>query len=97
MNWITVQDRFTFVVTFVVTLQIDEEQNLVSELRKIEARKKERDKKAQDLQKLITAADSQGDPRKLERKIPRKKLQQARPRIDTTVSHFSYSNYLLLL
>jgi len=63
--------------------QIEEEQNLLNELRKIEARKKERDKKAQDLQKLITAADNQADPRKLERKIPRKKLQQARPRMDT--------------
>ncbi|KAG8317542.1 DNA methyltransferase 1-associated protein 1 [Homalodisca vitripennis] len=65
--------------------QIEEEQNLLNELRKIEARKKERDKKTQDLQKLITAADNQGDPRKLERKIPRKKLQQARPRVDTNV------------
>lgn len=66
--------------------QLEEEQNLVSELRKIEARKKERDKKAQDLQKLITAADNQVDARKLERKVPRKKLQQARPRVDTNVS-----------
>lgn len=66
--------------------QVEEEQNLISELRKIEARKKERDKKTQDLQKLITAADSQADPRKQERKVPRKKLQhQARPRVDTNV------------
>lgn len=66
--------------------QVEEEQNLISELRKIEARKKERDKKTQDLQKLITAADSQADPRKQERKVPRKKLQhQTRPRIDTNV------------
>ncbi|XP_054278720.1 DNA methyltransferase 1-associated protein 1-like [Macrosteles quadrilineatus] len=65
--------------------QVEEEQNLLNELRKIEARKKERDKKAQDLQKLITAADNQGDQRKMERKIPRKKLQQARPRVDTTI------------
>uniref|UniRef100_A0A1B6C5W3 DNA methyltransferase 1-associated protein 1 n=2 Tax=Clastoptera arizonana TaxID=38151 RepID=A0A1B6C5W3_9HEMI len=65
--------------------QVEEEQNLLSEYRKIEARKKERDKKTQDLQKLITAADIQNDPRKQERKIPRKKLQhQARPRIDTS-------------
>jgi len=65
--------------------QVEEEQNLLNELRKIEARKKERDKKAQDLQKLITAADNQGDPRKMERKVPRKKLQQARPRVDTNI------------
>ncbi|RZF36479.1 hypothetical protein LSTR_LSTR011266 [Laodelphax striatellus] len=64
--------------------QIEEEQSLLNELRKIEARKKERDKKTQDLQKLITAADSQTDPRKQEKKFPKKKLQhQTRPRIDT--------------
>jgi hypothetical protein len=38
--------------------QIEEEQNLVDELKKIEQRKKEREKKTQDLQKLITAADA---------------------------------------
>lgn len=64
--------------------QVEEEQNLLNELRKIEARKKERDKKTQDLQKLITAADNQGDTRKQEKKFPKKKLQhQTRPRIDT--------------
>jgi DNA methyltransferase 1-associated protein 1 (DMAP1) len=34
---------------------------LIAELKKIELRKKEREKKTQDLQKLITAADSQLD------------------------------------
>lgn len=34
---------------------------LVAELRKIEMRKKEREKKQQDLQKLITAAENQAD------------------------------------
>ena len=40
--------------------QVEEEQNLIAELRKIEARKKDRERKTQDLQKLITAADSGG-------------------------------------
>nr|CAG4640897.1 EOG090X076S [Eulimnadia texana] len=38
--------------------QMEEEQTLLQELRKIEARKKDRERKTQDLQKLITAADS---------------------------------------
>lgn len=37
--------------------QIEEEQMLLNELKKIEARKKERDRKTQDLQKLISQAD----------------------------------------
>jgi len=37
--------------------QVEEEEYLRTELRKIEARKREREKKTQDLQKLITAAD----------------------------------------
>lgn len=36
---------------------------LMSELRKIEMRKKEREKKQQDLQKLITAADNTAESR----------------------------------
>nr|CAG4636210.1 EOG090X076S [Eubosmina coregoni]SVE69832.1 EOG090X076S [Eubosmina coregoni] len=40
--------------------QVEEEQNLLQELRKIEARKKDRERKTQDLQKLITAADGGG-------------------------------------
>lgn len=36
---------------------IEEEQMLQNELKKIEARKKERDRKTQDLQKLISQAD----------------------------------------
>lgn len=39
---------------------IEEEQMLLNELKKIEARKKERDRKAQDLQKLISQADQVG-------------------------------------
>ena len=38
--------------------QIDEEQMLLAELKKIEARKRERERKTQDLQKLISRADS---------------------------------------
>jgi DNA methyltransferase 1-associated protein 1 len=61
-------------------------------MRKIEARKKEREKKTQDLQKLITAADSQVEMRRAEKKIPKKKVQtpQARPRADITVSLFLF-------
>ena len=39
--------------------QIEEEQHLLSELRKIEARKRERERKTQDLQKLINSADTE--------------------------------------
>ncbi|CAH8620758.1 unnamed protein product [Heterobilharzia americana] len=38
--------------------QVEEEQRLVMELRKIETRRKERERKKQDLQKLISLADS---------------------------------------
>ncbi|XP_006616977.1 DNA methyltransferase 1-associated protein 1 isoform X2 [Apis laboriosa] len=60
--------------------QVEEEQMLLTELRKIEQRKKERDRKTQDLQKLITAADHQADPRKNERKPAKKTGASARNR-----------------
>lgn len=41
--------------------QVREEQMLLAELRKIEARKKERERKTQDLQKLISQADQQAE------------------------------------
>lgn len=66
--------------------QIEEEQFLLSELKKIEARKKERERKTQDLQKLISQADNQNDtPRKTDKKLPKKKIANpSRPsRIDT--------------
>lgn len=70
-----------------MAFQIEEEQMLLNELRKIDARKKEREKKTQDLQKLITAADSQAEARAGEKKAQKKKVQQARPaKVDTTVS-----------
>lgn len=63
--------------------QIDEEQMLVSELRKIEQRKKERERKTQDLQKLITAADSnQADSKKSERKNLKKSTTSSRQKIN---------------
>ncbi|XP_066952048.1 DNA methyltransferase 1-associated protein 1 [Macrobrachium rosenbergii] len=55
--------------------QIEEEQHLISELRKIEARKKEREKKTQDLQKLISAdADARKTTKASKKKIPQAKI-----------------------
>lgn len=56
--------------------QVEEEEHLIAELKKIELRKKEREKKTQDLQKLITAADSNIDNRRVERKTTKKKVYQ---------------------
>jgi len=53
-------------------VQIEEEERLMQELKKIEQRKKEREKKALDLQKLITAADSNIEARRPERKTTKK-------------------------
>lgn len=67
---------------------MEEEQFLLSELKKIEARKKERERKTQDLQKLISQADSQSEtPRKQDKKLPKKKISNpSRPsKIDTSV------------
>lgn len=47
-------------------------------------RKKEREKKTQDLQKLITAADSNIDSRKSDKKKTSKKFQQQQKVKDTT-------------
>ncbi|XP_073998570.1 DNA methyltransferase 1-associated protein 1-like isoform X2 [Rhodnius prolixus] len=54
--------------------QVEEEQMLLSELRKIETRKKERDKKTLDLHKLINAADCQMVEIKRSGRIPKNKL-----------------------
>ena len=68
---------------------------LLNELKKIEARKKERERKTQDLQKLISQADQQGEiqtntpnSRKQDKKLNRKKLQnQTRPsKVDSVVN-----------
>ena len=53
---------------------MEEEEHLIAELKKIELRKKEREKKTQDLQKLITAADSNIDSRKADKKKASKKM-----------------------
>lgn len=79
-------------------IQMEEEQSLINELKKIEARKRDRERKTQDLQKLISQADSQGEtPRKSDKKIPKKKLHHpTRPsRIDPSVSIFYVFGLLL--
>lgn len=61
---------------------------MLNELKKIEARKKERERKTQDLQKLISQADGQTEtPRKTDKKLPKKRLSQpSRPsKVDTNV------------
>uniref|UniRef100_U5ET58 DNA methyltransferase 1-associated protein 1 n=1 Tax=Corethrella appendiculata TaxID=1370023 RepID=U5ET58_9DIPT len=76
--------------------QVEEEQMLLNELKKIEARKKERERKTQDLQKLISQADQQqaeaqqaaANARKAEKKLNKKKIQaQPRPsKVDSVVN-----------
>lgn len=77
------------------TKQIEEEQMLINELKKIEVRKKERDRKTQDLQKLISQADQQGETapatasaRKHDKKLNKKKTPNyIRPsRVDSVVN-----------
>ncbi|KAL5021544.1 hypothetical protein ScPMuIL_000699 [Solemya velum] len=62
--------------------QVEEEETLITELKNIELRKKEREKKTQDLQKLITAADSNIDKR-TEKRVNRKKIQHTHKIKDT--------------
>lgn len=75
--------------------QIEEEQMLQNEMKKIEARKKERERKTQDLQKLISQADQQGESsqntsvnKKTDKKLNKKKIQnQTRTsKVDSVVS-----------
>ncbi|XP_050541336.1 DNA methyltransferase 1-associated protein 1 [Daktulosphaira vitifoliae] len=63
--------------------QIEEEQILIQEQRKIEARKRERDRKTQDLQKLISAVDKQNESRKSLKSD--KKTPHHRKRLPVTV------------
>lgn len=73
-------------------LQVAEEEYLIQELRKIETRKKEREKRTQDLQKLITAADTTTEQRRAERKAPKKKLPQKKETekpVNISLSFFS--------
>ena len=61
----------------------------MNELKKIEQRKKEREKKTQDLQKLISAADSNIDSanaRKGDRKQTKKKVVPQKQSIEKNVS-----------
>nr|CAG4643994.1 EOG090X076S [Lepidurus arcticus] len=58
------------------TEQMEEEQMLLNELRKIEARKKDRERKTQDLQKLISAADTGTSPVSEATKGEKKQLQR---------------------
>lgn len=81
-----------------VLLKVEEEEKLIEELKKIELRKKEREKKTQDLQKLITAADSNIDSRKADKKKANKKFQQQQKVKDTSaVSVLICEGYLHLL
>lgn len=64
---------------------MEEEEHLIAELKKIELRKKEREKKTQDLQKLITAADSNFDARRSEKKQTKKKIHTPHQKINPTV------------
>jgi len=76
--------------------QTEEEQHLLAELRKIEARKRERERKTQDLQKLINSADNSvaEQQRKVQHKTPgavKKKVfhvgnKPPRDRLDSTQS-----------
>ncbi|XP_067634127.1 DNA methyltransferase 1-associated protein 1-like [Eurosta solidaginis] len=75
------------------TQQVEEEQMLLNELKKIEARKKERERKTQDLQKLISQGISDvianvQSVRKYEKKLVKKKLHhQPRPsKVDSVVN-----------
>lgn len=78
--------------------QIEEELMLLNELKKIEARKRERDRKTQDLQKLISQADQQGETtqppnssrkheKKQNKKAQKNTAQASRPsRVDSVVN-----------
>lgn len=74
-----------------------EEEYLIQELRKIENRKKEREKKAQDLQKLITAADTTTEMRRAERKATKKKLPQKRETEKMVIIYFPFCKNIQIL
>nr|CAG4651861.1 EOG090X076S [Triops cancriformis] len=67
------------------TEQTEEEQMLLNELRKIEARKKDRERKTQDLQKLISAADSGTNPTSDAAKGEKKQAASQRKKTQTPV------------
>ena len=57
-----------------LALQVAEEEYLIGELRKMEAQKKERARRAQDVQMLITAADASADTQCAKRKATKRRL-----------------------
>lgn len=67
----------------------------MQELRKMESRKKDREKKAQDLQKLITAADTNTEMRRAERKATKKKLPLKREMEKPVYKHSHSPNRLI--
>ena len=74
---------------------MEEEDQLLNELKKIEQRKKEREKKTQDLQKLISAAESNiVDARKTDRKQNKKKQQQQQKQTEKNVETLPPCMYL---
>lgn len=81
---------------------MDEEFDLLAELKRIEMRKKEREKKAADLQKLISAAETQGgETKKADRKqsivIPHhKKKHHGHVKRDSIVSLHLQLMFILL-
>ena len=67
----------------------------MAELKKIELRKKEREKKTQDLQKLIIAADSSMEARRSDRKATKKKiLTTQKASLGGAVSFQNYKNLI---
>ena len=55
---VCVRTYFDFVYFYRTPEEVEEEEVLVAQLKKIESRKKEREKKSHDINKLITAADN---------------------------------------
>ena len=66
--------------------QIEEEEYLQNELKKIEQKNKEREKKCRDLQKLSTVLDSNAEARRLDKKSLKRKLPQQQRTIEKNVS-----------
>lgn len=79
--------------------QVEQEETLVAELKKIEMRKKEREKKQQDLQKLISAAEQNTDSKKSSlkksfsssiKKLKGSSLNPTQPKTESSVVFKSY-------
>lgn len=73
---------------------------LIQEMRKIEARKRDRDRKTQDLQKLISAVDKQNDSRKslkIDKKTTHHRKRPTVPVRPTRVDPNVMFNFFLIL